>query len=67
MHDLLEGYLPYLCKLMLCEVRSFGITIKFINDAMENFSFGLDEKPSLIPESALKSMDTHLGQSGNQQ
>lgn len=65
MHDILEGYLPYVCKQLLAKLRPYGITLQYVNTSIEAFDFAPYEKPSPVPESAIKSTDgTHFGQSG---
>ena len=64
MHDLLEGYLPYVCKQLLITLRS-AVTVNDVNRSIRAFDFGMDEKPSEVPDSVLESSSgTHFGQSG---
>ena len=65
MHDVLEGYLPYIFKQLLFYVRQFGVMLNLVNSCIEAFDFGQDQKPSPVPESTLKSTEgTCIGQSG---
>ena len=66
MHDVLEGYLPYVFKLLVHSLKDVGVTTGMLNQVIENFDFGPDCRPSPIPEKAISSQEgTHLGQSGN--
>lgn len=67
MHDVLEGYLPYLCKQLFIDLEPLGITLECINRCIESFDYGPnDDKPSQIPINAIKSRSgTNLGQNGN--
>ena len=66
MHDVLEGYLPYVFKLLIHSCKDLGIDTTMLNKIIENFDFGPDCRPSPIPVKAIKSQEgTHLGQSGN--
>lgn len=64
MHDILEGYLPFVMKQLLHSVRQFGVNLQFLNDSIKSFSYGSDAIPSTIPDALLKTEGTHLGQSG---
>lgn len=65
MHDILEGYLPYLCKQLLNHLKSAAnLTLDYLNQSISNFNFEGD-KPSPIPESVTQSLSgTTFGQSG---
>lgn len=63
MHDILEGYLPFLCKQLIIALQPYGLTIDYINSCIEGFQFGQDEKPSALPHNILKS-GAGLGQNG---
>lgn len=57
MHDLLEGYLSYLIKLMLSRYitdPNIEVTLYTINTAIENFDYGKNSfKPPNLSDSAL--------------
>ena len=50
MHDLLEGYLPYLCKKLLIALKGSAVTLNDLNRFIRIFDFGMDDKPSQVPE-----------------
>lgn len=69
MHDILEGVLQYETKELLkymVQERKF-ITLSFLNDRIETFSYGycdLPNKPTLITQQSLNSQDHSLKQTG---
>lgn len=64
MHDVLEGYLPYVCKQLINAVKGPNMTLEYLNRSIHAFDFGLDDKPSEVLNSVLESSGTHFGQSG---
>ena len=56
MNDVLEGYLPYLLKLMINHFKSKKfLTLDNINSSISNFVFGITEtsRPHLLTDQAL--------------
>ena len=69
MHDLLEGYVPYIMKLMLNNliIKEKLFTLENLNNLILHFNYGANEsrnKPNCLTIKELVSEDHGLNQSG---
>ena len=69
MHDLLEGYVPYIMKLLLNQIinKEKLFTLDYLNNLILYFNYGTNEarnKPNCLTTKELASEDHGLNQSG---